>query len=176
MNQHQVGRIAAGIQGVPGIGKVPGQPINTSNIGKITPISRDGNIGGPVPSSTSGTTPPALQNRQKSDNYHQIINSRENYVRQDLNNHYQTTQGPMQVADGSQRANMLANLSKHNRGSSVTPNIPNLATDLGGYSGRNEALVTGQLGSAATGDLPGSNGAGHQYRTSLPNQGITKSR
>jgi len=45
---------------------------------------------------------------------------------------------------------MLANLSKHNRGSSVTPNLPNLTTDLTAYA-------NGQMGQ-------------------LPNQSITKSR
>jgi hypothetical protein len=67
MNQHQAGRLAAGIQGAGGIGKVSGQPIKATNIGKITPISRDGNMA-PIPQSSSGTTPPSLQNRQKGDN------------------------------------------------------------------------------------------------------------
>lgn len=70
-------------------------------------------------------------------------------------------QGPNPAADGSQRANMLANLSKHNRGSSVTPNLSNIATDLGSYGGRGEALVGGQMGTAATGDMVGNKGAAH---------------
>lgn len=60
INQHQAGRLAAGIQANAGIGKVSGQPIN-NNIGKITPMSRDSKLN-PIPQST---------------------NNRENYVRQD---------------------------------------------------------------------------------------------
>jgi len=67
------------------------------------------------------------------------VNSRENYVQQDLAAHFPAdgnsrvaAQGPLHHAtDGGQRANMLTNLSKHNRGSSVTPSIPNLTNDLG---------------------------------------------
>ena len=40
-------------------------------------------------------------------------------------------------------------------------------TDLSSYSGRNDVC---QIGSSATGDI------NSQYRASLPNQGITKSR
>ena len=66
------------------------------------------------------------------------MNSRENYVHQDLSGHYQgergskiAGQGPVHATDGAQHASMLTNLSKHNRGSSVTPSIPNLTNDLG---------------------------------------------
>ena len=82
MNQHQPGRLAAGIQANAAIGKVSGQPMNPKNIGKITPISRDSNLN-PVPQSSTGTTPPCIQNRPKGEQSNQTIYSRENYVRQD---------------------------------------------------------------------------------------------
>ena len=64
-------------------------------------------------------------------------------------------QGPTHPSDGGQRASMLANLSKHNRGASVTPNIPNLVTDLGSYAGRGEGLVGGQAGTTTPGEYTG---------------------
>ena len=48
----------------------------------------------------------------------------------------------------------------------MTPNLTNMTNDLSSYSGRNDM----QIGSNATGDIAG------QYRGSLPNQGLTKSR
>lgn len=136
----------------------PGKnPIDTSNIGKITPITRDGNLGS-IPQTTDGTTPPSLQNRNKNENY---LVSRENYVRRQNYQSENVSRAMMENEDYEKANAVIQKIQKNNRGSSVTPNLPNLSSNMTnlGRSGFNGMLVSGPDFAGASGDMTSSGSA-----------------
>lgn len=87
--------------------------------------------------------------------------SRENYVRRQNYQSENVSRVMMENEDYEKANAVIQKIQKNNRGSSVTPNLPNLSSNMTnlGRSGFNGMLVSGPDFAGASGDMISSSGS-----------------